>query len=48
MVFLWIFLPVTLALYALLTRMGGLKAGNLLLLLMSVIFYSFGDAMLIY
>ncbi len=43
MVFLWIFLPVTLILYGILTRTGKQEMLNLLLLLVSILFYAFGE-----
>lgn len=43
MTFLWIFLPVTLCLYYILQLLGWNKAQNYLLLVMSLLFYSFGE-----
>lgn len=43
MIFLWVFFPVTLALYYGITRMGKQEMGNLLLLFMSILFYGFGE-----
>lgn len=43
MTFLWIFLPATLILYGILSRIGKQEIQNLLLLFASVLFYSFGE-----
>lgn len=43
MIFLWLFLPVTLILYWTAGKIGKQKSQNLLLLLMSLLFYSFGE-----
>lgn len=43
MIFLWIFLPITLILYCALSRMGKQEMTNLLLLFASLLFYSFGE-----
>ena len=43
MIFLWIFLPVTMLLYGLARKTGKQELQNILLLCASIFFYSFGE-----
>ena len=47
MTFLWFFLPITLILYLVMERFGKNLAGNMLLLLASLIFYAWGEPLYI-
>ena len=47
MTFLWFFLPITLILYLVMERFGKNLAGNMVLLLASLIFYAWGEPLYI-
>ena len=48
MIFLWLFLPVTLILYLAFLKIGKNKAGNIVLLLASLLFYAWGEPLYIF
>ena len=48
MIFLWVFLPVTLCLYFVASHFGKNFAGNIVLLLASIIFYAWGEPVYIF
>lgn len=48
MTFLWVFLPVTLILYLITERFGKNFAGNMILLLASLVFYAWGEPVYIF
>ncbi len=48
MIFLWLFLPLTLFLYFVACRFGKNKAGNVVLLLASLLFYAWGEPVYIF